>query len=35
MFPYPKEASARGVQICNYSGKRYYYQVLCPLALPA
>jgi hypothetical protein len=27
MFPYPKEASARDVLICNYSGKRYYYQV--------
>jgi hypothetical protein len=26
MFPYPKEASARDVLICNYSGKRYYYQ---------
>ena len=26
MFPYPKEASADVVQICNYSGKRYYYQ---------
>ena len=33
MFPYPKEASARNVQICNYSGKRYYYKAPCPNAI--